>query len=153
MPEFVSSLSVVGVDDTTRKALTERNLRPAVQPKIELPNEDGAIEQVLLRRGEVVDDGLREIGRARDRARKLRFDEAGRDGAAVDLDEGAVLPGAAAVDGAREELLADPRLPRDEDRRVGRRHLLDAPDVDVLHGVARGRIDGERIHRDVGQAG
>jgi trigger factor len=35
------------VDDTTRKALTERNLRPAVQPKIDLPKEDGEIERVL----------------------------------------------------------------------------------------------------------
>lgn len=35
------------VDDTTRKALTDRNERPAVQPKIDLPTEDGEIEKVL----------------------------------------------------------------------------------------------------------
>ena len=35
------------VDETSRKALTDRNERPAVQPKIELPTEDGAIERVL----------------------------------------------------------------------------------------------------------
>lgn len=35
------------VDDATRNALSERNLRPAMQPKIDLPTEDGEIEKVL----------------------------------------------------------------------------------------------------------
>jgi trigger factor len=35
------------VDESTREALTNRNERPAMQPKIDLPKEDGAIEQVL----------------------------------------------------------------------------------------------------------
>jgi trigger factor len=35
------------VDESSRKALTDRNERPAVQPKIELPKEDGEIERVL----------------------------------------------------------------------------------------------------------
>lgn len=35
------------VDETTRKALTERNERPAVQPKIDLPEDNAEIEKVL----------------------------------------------------------------------------------------------------------
>ena len=35
------------VDESTRQALTDRKERPAVQPKIDLPKEDGAIESVL----------------------------------------------------------------------------------------------------------
>jgi trigger factor len=35
------------VDETTRQALTERNERPAVQPKIDLPEDNAEIERVL----------------------------------------------------------------------------------------------------------
>jgi trigger factor len=35
------------VDESSRKALTDRKERPAVQPKIELPKDDGEIERVL----------------------------------------------------------------------------------------------------------
>ncbi len=35
------------VDESTRKALTDRNERPAVQPKIDLPEDSGEIERVL----------------------------------------------------------------------------------------------------------
>jgi trigger factor len=35
------------VDETTRKALTERNERPAAQPKIDLPEDNAEIEKVL----------------------------------------------------------------------------------------------------------
>ena len=35
------------VDETSRKALTDRNERPAITPKIELPKDEGAIDSVL----------------------------------------------------------------------------------------------------------
>ncbi len=35
------------VDETTRKAISDRNERPAAQPKVDLPKEDGEIESVL----------------------------------------------------------------------------------------------------------
>ena len=35
------------VDETTRQAISERNERPAAQPKVELPKEDNEIESVL----------------------------------------------------------------------------------------------------------
>jgi trigger factor len=35
------------VDETTRQAISDRNERPAAQPKVDLPKEDGEIENVL----------------------------------------------------------------------------------------------------------
>lgn len=49
------------VDETTRNALTERNLRPAMQPKIDLPTEDGAIERVLEGKADLAYDMSLEV--------------------------------------------------------------------------------------------
>jgi hypothetical protein len=62
-------------------------------------------------------------------AEQLRFQELGGDGRAVDLDEGTRAPGRARVDGAADEVLADPALAANEDRRVRVSDELDeAPD-------------------------
>ncbi len=68
-------------------------------------------------------------------AEELAFEEAGGDRRAVHLHEGAVLSTAHVVDGTRHEFLAGPRLPKDEDGRVGRR---DRPRLlqDLLKGFA-----------------
>ena len=55
---------------------------------------------------------------------EFALDEAGRDGAAVDLDQGALLTRAAAVDGTGDQLLARSRLTGDEHGGIGGRHLL-----------------------------
>lgn len=49
------------VDETTRNALTERNLRPAMQPKIDLPTEEGAIERVLEGKADLAYDMSLEV--------------------------------------------------------------------------------------------
>jgi len=56
---------------------------------------------------------------------ELAFDERGRDGRTVHLDERARAPQARRVDRARDELLAGPGLAEDEDGRVGGCDLLD----------------------------
>ena len=76
--------------------------------------------------------------RARERAllvpEQLAFDEAGRDGRAVDLHQQPLAPRAGLVDRPRDQLLAGSGLARDEDGGVGRRDHGDA-----LHGVAQAR--------------
>jgi trigger factor len=49
------------VDESTRNALTERNLRPAMQPKIDLPSEEGAIERVLEGKADLAYDMSLEV--------------------------------------------------------------------------------------------
>ncbi len=49
------------VDDATRNALSERNLRPAMQPKIDLPTEDGEIEKVLEGKADLAYDMSLEV--------------------------------------------------------------------------------------------
>ncbi len=49
------------VDESTRNALTERNLRPAMQPKIDLPTEEGAIERVLEGKADLAYDMSLEV--------------------------------------------------------------------------------------------
>jgi len=58
-------------------------------------------------------------------AEELGVHELGRDGPAVHADDRARGPRRALVDGASDHLLADARLPRDEDRHVRRRCALD----------------------------
>ena len=60
---------------------------------------------------------------------QLRLEQLGREGRAVDLDEGAVPAGRRGVDGARDELLAGSALAADEHRHVG---VGDASD-EVVH--------------------
>src|SRR5437763_11961092 len=57
---------------------------------------------------------------------ELALDEALRDRAAVDLQEGRLRALRAGMDPPREELLARPRLAEEEDRRVVRRHEVGA---------------------------
>src|SRR6266567_1476136 len=61
---------------------------------------------------------------ALDVSEEFALDEAGRDGAAVDLDQGALPARAAAVDGTGDQLLASSRLSGDEHGGIGGRHLL-----------------------------
>src|SRR5262249_36918463 len=58
-------------------------------------------------------------------AEELTFEEAGRDGGAVELDEGTTAPGTERVDQATDQLLARSRLASDEDRRIRRGDALD----------------------------
>ena len=44
------------VDETTRQALTDRNERPAVTPKIELPKDEGEIERVFSGKSDLAYD-------------------------------------------------------------------------------------------------
>src|SRR5262249_12294277 len=64
-------------------------------------------------------------------AEQLALDQAGRQGGAVDLDEGAVLATARRVDGAGDQLLAGARLAGEQHRGVGRRY--------AAHGVEDGQ--------------
>ena len=57
---------------------------------------------------------------------ELALDQRRGQRGAVELDEGVLTTPAQVVDRAREELLADPGLAQDEDRRVGRCDLLHA---------------------------
>ncbi len=58
-------------------------------------------------------------------AEQLALDQPGRQGGAVDLDQGLVLAPAAGMDGPGDQLLAGPRLARDQNGGVGRRDLPD----------------------------
>jgi hypothetical protein len=73
-------------------------------------------------------------------AEQLGLDELLGDRGAVDLDEGLRGPGAVLVDRTRDELLARPRLARDEDGRLRRRSERDR----VLHATDRGRAPDHR---------
>jgi len=55
---------------------------------------------------------------------ELTLDQCGRDGRAVDLDQRPLLPCTAVVNGPCDQFFARPRFAQDEDRGLGRRHLL-----------------------------
>ncbi len=89
----------------------------------ELVEEDGAAVGLHEGRDALVDGaGERAALVAEERALGQR----GRDGAAVDDDEGLVRAGAGLVDGLGDELLAGARLARDEHGEVGGGGLLEA---------------------------
>src|SRR5713101_9374635 len=73
---------------------------------------------------------------ALDVSEEFALDETGRDGAAVDLDQGALPARAAAVNGAGDQLLARSRLTGDEHGRIGGRHLLHLAEQGAQGGAA-----------------
>ena len=68
-------------------------------------------------------------------AEKLRFQQPRRDSRAVELDEGAVMALAEAVNRAGDEFLARAGLALDEDGRVSRCDHLDLPPRDLSAGA------------------
>ena len=66
-------------------------------------------------------------------AEQLAFDQSGRNRRAVHPDHRARVAGAELVDLRRKQFLARAGLPDEQDRRVGRRHLLDLLE-DAPHG-------------------
>src|SRR5437899_13084213 len=64
---------------------------------------------------------------ALDVSEEFALDEAGRDGAAVDLDQGALPARAAAVDGTGDQLLARSRLTDDEHGGIAGRYAISLP--------------------------
>src|SRR5262249_14212398 len=95
----------------------------------DLVEEEGAAVRLLEEAAPLL---LRTGERAALVAEQLALDELARDGRAVDLHEGPVGARRQAVDGARDELLARAALARHEDRRLGRRDLLDLVE-EALH--------------------
>jgi hypothetical protein len=69
-------------------------------------------------------------------AEELGFEELGRDRAAIDLDEGPILPGSFGVDQAGDDVLADAGFPLDQQRGVDPRQAQ-AKINHCLHGGAR----------------
>src|SRR2546430_12330792 len=67
--------------------------------------------------------------------------EARRDGAAVHLHQRPVLPRALTVDRPRHQLLARPRLSRDQDGRVGGGHLADLVEDTEQRGAGANHLD------------
>src|SRR5262249_43683799 len=55
---------------------------------------------------------------------ELTLDQRGWDGGAVDLDQGSLLTRTAVMNGPCDQLFARARFAQDEDRGLGRRHLL-----------------------------
>ena len=60
-------------------------------------------------------------------AEQLAFEQAGRNGGAIQLDERVRLARAEVVHGARDQLLAGAGFTVDQDGRIGRRHDFDLP--------------------------
>ncbi len=74
-------------------------------------------------------------------AEQLALDERGGQGGAVDRDDRPVAAAAAVVEGEGDEVLSGARLAEEEDRRVGRGHLLDL----AQHAAEGGAAADDRL--------
>lgn len=122
------------VDETTRKAITDRNERPAMQPKIELPQDEGEIEKVLTGKSDLAFDMsfevLPEIGPTDYSAIKLtRF--------VADVDD-------AALTTALDTIAARNTRYEPEDGRV-------AGDADRITIDFEGFVEGEKVDNASGE--